>query len=50
MWICNACGCVFDAPIHYVECLDRSIPYFEEWDGCPDCQESDYDEYDPYAD
>ena len=45
-YICNACGAVFDEPEHFVECLDRSIPYWEEWDGCPCCGESDYERID----
>lgn len=50
MYICNSCGSIFEEPIRYRECLDSSISYSECWDGCPDCQESDYDEYEPDAD
>lgn len=42
MYICTACGCVFEEPTHYRECLDWAVPYYEEWDGCPSCSESAY--------
>ena len=42
-YICKSCGCIFGMPWHYRECMDPAIPYWEEWDGCPECGESNYE-------
>lgn len=45
-YLCTACGRTFDHPVHYRECLDHDLLYYEEWDGCPACGESAYVETD----
>lgn len=45
MYICIACGCVFDEPAEYKEChteLDGN-PY-ERFSVCPSCMEPGYEE------